>query len=115
MVRAMEAQASAERERKAMVTKAEGSKQSAILQAEARLEAAKRDAEAQVTLAEASAESIRRIASAIGNQDAPMRYLLGERYLHAMGKLAESSNAKTIVLPADIQESLRGLLGRSKD
>jgi regulator of protease activity HflC (stomatin/prohibitin superfamily) len=113
MVRAMEAQASAERERKAMVTKAEGSKQSAILQAEARLEAAKRDAEAQVTLAEASAESIRRIASAIGNQDA--RYLLGERYLHAMGKLAESSNAKTIVLPADIQESLRGLLGRSKD
>ncbi len=115
MVRAMEAQASAERERKAMVTKAEGSKQSAILQAEARLEAAKRDAEAQVTLAEASAESIRRIASAIGNQDAPMRYLLGERYLHAMGKLAESSNAKTIVLPADIQESLRGILGRTKD
>jgi len=102
MVRAMEAQASAERERKAMVTKAEGTKQSAILQAEARLEAARRDAEAQVTLAEASAESIRRVATAIGNQDAPMRYMLGERYLAAMGKLAESANAKTIVLPADI-------------
>ncbi len=115
MVRAMEAQASAERERKAMVTKAEGSKQSAILQAEARLEAARRDAEAQVTLAEASAESIRRVALAIGNQDAPMRYLLGERYLDAMGKLTESANAKTIVLPADIQESLRGILGRAKE
>ena len=115
MVRAMEAQASAERERKAMVTKAEGTKQSAILQAEARLEAARRDAEAQVTLAEASAESIRRVAAAIGNQDAPMRYLLGERYLHAIGKLSESSNAKTIILPADIQESLRGILGRSRD
>lgn len=115
MVRAMEAQASAERERKAMVTKAEGSKQSAILQAEARLEAAKRDAEAQVTLAEASAESIRRVAAAIGNQDAPMRYLLGERYLDAMGRLSESVNAKTIVLPADIQESLRGILGRARD
>jgi regulator of protease activity HflC (stomatin/prohibitin superfamily) len=115
MVRAMEAQASAERERKAMVTKAEGSKQSAILQAEARLEAARRDAEAQVTLAEASAESIRRVALAIGNQDAPMRYLLGERYLDAMGKLTESANAKTIVLPADIQESLRGILGRTKE
>ena len=112
MVRAMEAQASAERERKAMVTKAEGTKQSAILQAEARLEAARRDAEAQVTLAEASAESIRRVATAIGNQDAPMRYMLGERYLAAMGKLAESANAKTIVLPADIQESLSGILGR---
>ena len=112
MVRAMEAQASAERERKAMDTKAEGTKQSAILQAEARLEAARRDAEAQVTLAEASAESIRRVATAIGNQDAPMRYMLGERYLAAMGKLAESANAKTIVLPADIQESLSGILGR---
>jgi len=115
MIKAMEAQAAAERERKAMVTKAEGTKQSTILQAEARLEAAKRDAEAQVTLAEASAEAIRRVAAAIGNQDAPMRYMLGERYLAAMGKLAESGNAKTIVLPADIQESLRGILGRGKE
>ena len=115
MIRAMEAQASAERERKAMVTKAEGTKQSAILQAEARLEAARRDAEAQVTLAEASAEAIRRVAAAIGNQDAPMRYMLVERYLAAMGRLAESGNAKTIVLPADIQESLRGILGRARD
>jgi regulator of protease activity HflC (stomatin/prohibitin superfamily) len=115
MVRAMEAQASAERERKAMVTKAEGTKQAAILQAEARLEAARRDAEAQVTLAEASAEAIRRVAVAIGNQDAPMRYMLGERYLAAMGKLSESANAKTVVLPADIHDSLRGILGRGKD
>ena len=115
MQKAMEAQASAERERKAMVTKAEGIKQSAILQSEARLEAARRDAEAQVTLAEASAESIRRVASAIGQQDAPMRYMLGEKYLATMGKLADSANAKTIVLPADLQESIRGILGRSRE
>jgi regulator of protease activity HflC (stomatin/prohibitin superfamily) len=115
MIKAMEAQASAERERKAMVTMAEGAKQSTILQAEARLEAARRDAEAQVTLAEASAEAIRRVAVAIGSEDAPMRYMLGERYLVTMGKLAESENAKTIVLPADIQESLRGILGRSRE
>jgi regulator of protease activity HflC (stomatin/prohibitin superfamily) len=115
MIKAMEAQASAERERKAMVTMAEGTKQATILQAEARLEAARRDAEAQVTLAEASAEAIRRVAVAIGSEDAPMRYMLGERYLAAMGKLTESENAKTIVLPADIQESLRGILGRSRE
>jgi regulator of protease activity HflC (stomatin/prohibitin superfamily) len=115
MIKAMEAQASAERERKAMVTMAEGAKQSTILQAEARLEAARRDAEAQVTLAEASAEAIRRVAVAIGSEDAPMRYMLGERYLAAMGKIAESANAKTIVLPADIQDSLRGILGRSRE
>lgn len=115
MQKAMEAQASAERERKAMVAKAEGTKQSAILQAEARLEAARRDAEAQVTLAEASAESIRRVAVAIGQQDAPMRYILGEKYVMAMSKLADSQNAKTIVLPADLQDTLRGILGRVRD
>ena len=54
MQRAMELQAAAERERKAMVTRAEGEKQSMILTAEARLESAKRDAEAQIMLADAS-------------------------------------------------------------
>ena len=114
MQKAMEAQASAERERKAMVTKAEGTKQSTILQAEARLEAARRDAEAQVMLAEASAEAIRRVTAAIGTAEAPMRYMLGEKYIAAMGRIASSDNAKTIVLPADLQETLRGVLGRDK-
>lgn len=112
MQKAMEMQASAERERKAMVTRAEGEKQAMILQAEARLEAAHRDANAQVTLAEASAESIKRVAQAIGQQEAPMRYILGEKYIMAMGKVAASDNAKTILLPADIQETLKGLLGK---
>ncbi len=114
MVKAMEAQASAERERKATVTKAEGAKQSAILYSEARLEAARRDAEAAVTLADASAEAIKRVAAAIGPGDLPAMYLLGEKYIMAMGKLADSPNAKTIVLPADIQDTLRGLVGRIK-
>jgi regulator of protease activity HflC (stomatin/prohibitin superfamily) len=112
MQKAMDAQASAERERKAMVTKAEGTKQSAILQAEARLESARRDADAMVTLAEASAEAIKRVSAAIGNEEAPMRYMLGEKYIAAMGRLADSQNAKTVLLPADIQETLRGLLGK---
>ncbi|HTY02565.1 MAG TPA: SPFH domain-containing protein [Rhodocyclaceae bacterium] len=112
MQKAMELQASAERERKAMVTKAEGEKQSVILQAEARLEAAQRDANAQVTLASASAEAIKRVAQAIGTEEAPMRYMLGEKYLAAIGRLANSENAKTVLLPADIQETVRGLLGK---
>ena len=112
MQKAMEMQASAERERKAMITRAEGEKQSMILQAEARLESAKRDATAQVTLAEASAESIRRVTTAIGDQEAPMRFLLGEKYVTAMTKLAESSNAKTILIPGDLQETLRSVIGR---
>ena len=114
MQKAMEAQASAERERKAMVTKAEGNKQATILNAEAQLQSARLQAEAQVTLAEASAEAIKRVAAAIGQEDAPMRYLLGEKYISAIGNLAKSDNAKTVLIPSDIQESLRGLLGKGR-
>jgi regulator of protease activity HflC (stomatin/prohibitin superfamily) len=113
MQRAMELQAAAERERKAVVTRAEGAKQAAILEAEARLESAKRDANAQVMLAEASAEAIRRVTGAIGEQSGPMLYLLGEKYIAALDKLGQSNNAKMVVLPADLHETLRGLIGKA--
>jgi regulator of protease activity HflC (stomatin/prohibitin superfamily) len=112
MQKAMEMQAAAERERKAAVTRAEGEKQSAILEAEARLESAKRDANAQVMLAEASAEAIRRVTAAIGDQPGPMLYLLGEKYIASLEKLGQSPASKVVVMPADLQETLRGLLGR---
>ena len=109
MQRAMEMQASAERERKAMVTRAEGEKQSMILTAEARLESAKRDAEAQIMLADASSQAITKVTGAFGENELPMLYLLGEKYITSMTKLAESPNAKMILLPADLQNTLRGL------
>ena len=112
MQKAMEMQAAAERERKAVVTRAEGAKQSAILEAEARLESARRDASAQVMLAEASAEAIRRITAAIGEQTGPMSYMLGEKYIAALERMGERDNAKLVVLPADLQEAVRGLFGR---
>ena len=112
MQKAMELQASAERERKAAVTKAEGDKQAAILQAEARLESAKRDAEAQVTLADGSAQAIQKVMAAATGSDTPLLYLLGEKYIKAITQLAESPNAKTVLLPADIQETVRGMIGR---
>lgn len=111
MQAAMEMQAAAERERKAVVTRAEGAKQAAILEADARLEAAKRDGVAQVTLAQACAAALSKISEAVGSEPTPVLYLLGERYINAMEKLATSDNAKTVVLPADIQQTLRGLLG----
>jgi regulator of protease activity HflC (stomatin/prohibitin superfamily) len=114
MQKAMELQAAAERERKAAVTRAEGEKQAAILQAEARLEAAKRDADAQVTLAQSSSEAIGKVAgaAAAAGQDLPLLYLLGEKYIKAIGAVATSPNGKTVLLPADLQEAVRGLLGR---
>ena len=111
MQKAMEQQASAERERKAVVTRAEGAKQAAILEAEARLESSKRDANAQVMLAEASAESIRRVTAAIGSETAPMLFLLGEKYIASLERMGSAENAKVVVLPADLQEAVRGLIG----
>ncbi len=111
---AMERQAAAERERKADVTRAEGAKQAAVLEAEARLQAARLDAEAQISLAEASARAISLVTEAVGNETVPAMYLLGERYVGAMENLASSTNAKVVVLPADLQETVRGLMGRHK-
>lgn len=112
MQKAMELQAAAERERKATVTKAEGEKQAAILQAEARLEASRRDAEAQILLADASAQAIQKVMQAAAGADTSLAYLLGEKYIKSVEKLATSQNAKTVLLPADIQETVRGLMGR---
>ena len=109
MQRAMELQAAAERERKAMVTRAEGEKQSMILTAEARLESARRDAEAQIMLADASSQAISKVTGAFGDNELPMLYLLGEKYISSMTRMAESQNAKMILLPADLQSTLRGL------
>lgn len=113
MQQAMEEQAAAERQRRAAVTKAEGEKQAAILEADGRLEASRRDAEAQIVLAEGSAKSITLITESIGaNNELPVVYLLGERYIEAIENLASSDNAKSIVYPADLIKSVQGLLSR---
>lgn len=112
MQAAMEAQAAAERQRRATVTKADGEKQAAILEAEGRLEASRRDAEAQVVLAEGSQKAIAMVSDAIGNQEIPVAYLLGEQYIQAMNDMAKSPNAKTVVLPADILNTIRGIMGQ---
>ena len=114
MVKSMELQAAAERERKAVVTRAEGEKQAMILEAEGRLESAQRDAVAQVTLADSSAAAIQKVTSAVGDRDGPMLFLLGEKYIQALDKMAVSQNSKVVLLPGDLQEALRGILGRAK-
>ncbi|HET9664361.1 MAG TPA: SPFH domain-containing protein [Burkholderiales bacterium] len=114
MVKSMELQAAAERERKAVVTRAEGQKQAMILEAEGRLESAKRDAVAQVTLAESSSTAIQKVAQAVGDRDTPMLYLLGEKYILALDRLAASGNSKLVVLPADLQDTLRGIFSKGR-
>jgi len=83
-----------------------------ILEAEGKLEAAKKEAEAQVTLAEASAKAIDNIARAVGDKELPAMFLLGDRYVGAMQKLAAAENTKTYVLPADLLTAVKGILHR---
>lgn len=108
---AMERQAAAERERVAVVTEAEGAKQSLILNAEARLEAARKDAEAQLVAAKASAESIKFIADAVKENNASATFLLGDRYIQSMQKMAESHNSKVVVVPGDLVSAVKNLVG----
>jgi hypothetical protein len=38
--------------------------------------------------------------------------MLGEKYIAALERMGEKDNAKLVVLPADLQEAVKGLLGR---
>jgi len=111
MQHAMEEQAAAERARRATVTRAEGDKSAAILQADGRLEASRRDAEAKVVLAEADREAIAKVAEATKGGELPLVFLLGQRYVDAMRKMAETNNAKVVILPADLPAAVRGIMG----
>jgi regulator of protease activity HflC (stomatin/prohibitin superfamily) len=110
MQHAMELQASAERERVALVTKSEGEKQAIILNAEARLEAARKDAEAQEVAARASAEAIKLIAEAVKENNSSATFLLGDRYIQAMHKLSASDNSKIVLLPGDVVSAVKALV-----
>ncbi len=110
MQSAMEEQAAAERGRRATVTRAEGEKAAAILEADGRLEASRRDAQAKVVLAEASKQAIQKVTDAIQNNELPVTYILGERYIEAVKNVSTSPNAKIVLLPADIPAAVRGLM-----
>jgi regulator of protease activity HflC (stomatin/prohibitin superfamily) len=111
---AMARQMKAERERRAVITeadgekqaqiaRAEGSKQAAILEAEGRREAAFRDAEAREREAEAEAKATAFVSEAIGRGDVQaINYFVAQKYVEAFGRLADSPNQKTIIVPAEM-------------
>jgi regulator of protease activity HflC (stomatin/prohibitin superfamily) len=120
---AMARQMKAERERRAVITeadgekqaaiaRAEGSKQSAILQAEGRREAAFRDAEARERSAQAEATATELVSSAIAKGDVnAINYFVAQKYVEAFGKLAESPQQKTVIVPADMASLVGSIAG----
>jgi regulator of protease activity HflC (stomatin/prohibitin superfamily) len=111
MQHAMEQQAAAERERRAVETMAEGNKNAAILEADGKLEAAKREALAQIALANASGEAINIISQNIQDKELPAMFLLGDRYITSLEKISKSQNSKFVIYPADLQGAVKGMLG----
>jgi regulator of protease activity HflC (stomatin/prohibitin superfamily) len=119
---AMARQMKAERERRAVITeadgekqaaiaRAEGAKQSAILQAEGRREAAYRDAEARERQAQAEATATKVVSDAIESGSvSALNYFVAQKYVEAFGKLADSPQQKTVIVPAEMS-ALIGALG----
>ena len=104
----------AEGEKQAAITRAEGAKQSAILQAEGRREAAFRDAEARERAAAAEAQATKVVSDAIesGSVNA-LNYFVAQKYVEAFGRLADSNQQRTVIVPADfsgIAGSIAGVL-----
>src|SRR5215469_15619550 len=120
---AMTRQMKAERERRAVITeadgekqaaiaRAEGSKQSTILQAEGRKEAAFRDAEARERLAAAEAKATELVSAAIARGDVnAINYFVAQKYVEAFGKLAESPQQKTVIVPAEMGSLIGSIAG----
>ena len=111
MQHAMEQQAGAERERRAVETRAEGEKNATILEAQGKLEAAKKEAEGQVALSEASAQAIKNVSEAIQDKELPTMFLLGDGYINTLEKMSLSENSKFVIYPADLQAAIKGMLG----
>lgn len=102
---AMLQQLNAERERRARVAKAEGEKSALQLQADAQYYQAQKSAEAQRIRADADAYATATVAEAIrANGIEAIQFEVAKRQIEAMGQLAASDQAKTIVLPADIAD-----------
>lgn len=113
LIEAMGRQMKAERDRRADITEAEGAraaailraeghKQATILEAEAAKEAAFRAAEARERSAEAEANATRMVSEAIAGGDTQaINYFLAQRYIEAFGKLAESPQQRTVIIPAE--------------
>jgi regulator of protease activity HflC (stomatin/prohibitin superfamily) len=121
LIRAMNLQMTAERERRATVMRAEGDraaavqraegeKQALILAAEGRQQAAMRDAEARERLAAAEAKATQLVAdAAAGAGEAALRYFISDRYVKAFEALAANPSNKLVVVPMEASALAGGI------
>jgi regulator of protease activity HflC (stomatin/prohibitin superfamily) len=119
ILRSMQAQITAEREKRALIAASEGKRQEQINLAtglreamiaksegekQASINKAQGDAAATLAMAEANAESIRKIAAAIEAQGgtAAVNLKVAEQYVTAFGNLAKAGN--TLIVPSNVAD-----------
>lgn len=136
ILHSMQAQITAEREKRALIAKsegqkqeeinlAEGEKQAAILKSEgqkaAAINKAQGDAMATTTIADATAAAVRTVASAIGSEGGlqAANLKVAEQYIAAFGNLAKTGN--TLIVPSNLTDvatmiqSAMSILSQKKD
>ena len=136
ILHSMQAQITAEREKRALIAKsegqkqeeinlAEGEKQAAILKSEGQkagaINKAQGEATATTTIADATAAAVRTVASAIGSEAGMQAANLkvAEQYIAAFGNLAKTGN--TLIVPSNLTDvatmvqSAMTILGQKKD
>ncbi len=108
IVRAMDRQMQAERERRAEVTRAQGSKTAAVLVAEG-------NAEARVKGAQAEAQAIGLISRAFADEKIdPAQYLIATKYIETLREMVSGQDNKIVYLPYEATAIL-GSIGGIKD
>lgn len=108
LIRAMNLQMTAERQKRAQITEAEGKKQAQILEAEGAKSAAFLRAEAREREALAEAKATQMVSKAVAEGDVQaLNYFVAQKYVEALGKFADSDQQKTIFMPLDTS----GLMG----
>ncbi len=126
---AMEKQMKAERDRRAMVTEAEGTKTAQILKAEAVRESEIKKAEgmkqaaileaegiseAKIKVAQAEAEAVKIVASTVAQSSNPASYMISLKYIEALTKMTEGKDNKIIYMPYEASNVL-GAVAAIKD
>lgn len=121
----MEKQMTAERNRRALILQADGEKQAAIARAEGEKQAAiaraagekeaavlraEGEAQARLRTAEAEAQAIKQIADSItAGQGNPAQYLLVQRYIESLTRMAAANNSKVIFMPVETSAVLSSI------
>ncbi len=127
IIKAMEQQMQAERNRRAEILRAEGEKTSAILKSEGAKAAqinnaaaeketailkAQGLAEAQILQAQAEAEAIAKISEAIGATNTnPATYMLAVKYIESLKEMVSGEDNKTIYMPYEATGVISSLGG----